>query len=125
MYVLEGDGASLMQLGSIVSAGHLKPRNLTHIIIDNKGYQSSGNQPSISKTTSFTGVGWVSGFMSCSTSFILEEFKIKLADFKSRPGPHLMVAHCDKKCDKNLGEIIINPEKDKQLFMDTLKDKSL
>lgn len=125
VYVLEGDGASLMQLGSIVSAGNLKPTNLTHIVIDNQSYQSSGNQPSISRTTHFSGVGMVSGFQSAATAFTLEDVKENLIKFKTKQGPHIMIAYCDKKCDKNLGEITAKPVEIKKSFMNNLKDKSL
>ena len=42
--VLDGDGAVLMNLGSIATIGALQPKNLVLIIIDNEAYGSTGFQ---------------------------------------------------------------------------------
>lgn len=42
--VIDGDGALLMNMGSLVTANALKPRNLTWIVINNGAYGSTGNQ---------------------------------------------------------------------------------
>lgn len=46
--VISGDGAALMNLGSLVLGNFLKLRNLTHYIIDNGCYISTGGQPTCS-----------------------------------------------------------------------------
>ena len=43
--VLDGDGNILMNLGSLVTIGSLKPKNLVHIVFDNNSHESTGNQP--------------------------------------------------------------------------------
>ena len=43
---LDGDGAVLMNLGNLATVGALKPKNFIHVVIDNGGYESTGNQPS-------------------------------------------------------------------------------
>jgi thiamine pyrophosphate-dependent acetolactate synthase large subunit-like protein len=40
--VLDGDGALLMNLGSLASAGQQKPPNLLHLVFNNGTYESSG-----------------------------------------------------------------------------------
>lgn len=121
VYVLDGDGALLMQLGSIISAGYYNPPNLIHIIIDNQSYQSEGNQPSISRTTHFPGIGIISGFLNGHSAYFLKDFKEKLNESRDKKGPHIFVAYCDKKCDKNLGPPTINPINNKKAFMNNLK----
>ena len=51
--VISGDGACLMNLGSLVLHKRLNPPNLTHYIIDNNGYESTGGQPSCSFCVNF------------------------------------------------------------------------
>ena len=44
--VLTGDGEMLMGLGSLVTIGVRKPRNLTIVVLDNEHYGETGMQPS-------------------------------------------------------------------------------
>ena len=43
--VLDGDGNILMNLGSLITIGSIKPRNLIHFIFDNGVHESTGGQP--------------------------------------------------------------------------------
>ena len=49
IFVFDGDGNILMNLGSLVTIGSIKPRNLIHIIFDNSSHESTGGQPTNSK----------------------------------------------------------------------------
>ncbi|MEM9553540.1 MAG: phosphonopyruvate decarboxylase [Acidobacteriota bacterium] len=53
VFVLDGDGALLMQLGSLATIGAAAPRNLVHIVVDNGVYASTGGQPTASRVVSF------------------------------------------------------------------------
>lgn len=43
--VLDGDGSLLMQLGTLVTVGHVAPENFYHLVFENGVYQTSGDQP--------------------------------------------------------------------------------
>ena len=45
IWVLDGDGSLLMQLGTLVTISGLAPENFYHFIFSNGLYQSTGNQP--------------------------------------------------------------------------------
>jgi len=45
VYIFDGDGNILMNLGSLVTIGSLRPKNLIHIIFDNNSHESTGGQP--------------------------------------------------------------------------------
>lgn len=45
VFVLDGDGALLMRLGTLATIGHNRPPNLVHIVLDNGRYSSTGGQP--------------------------------------------------------------------------------
>ena len=42
---LEGDGSLLMQLGALATVAARKPKNLIMVVMDNRGYQITGMQP--------------------------------------------------------------------------------
>ena len=46
--VLDGDGAVIMNVNGLVTVGRVRPKNLIHIVFDNKIYKSSGCVPTAS-----------------------------------------------------------------------------
>ncbi len=47
---IDGDGSLLMNPGSLATAAHFSPGNLTVFAIDNGSYGSTGNQPTLTKS---------------------------------------------------------------------------
>lgn len=45
VWVLDGDGSLLMNLGSLVTLAGAKPRNLTHFVFQNGSYEANGRAP--------------------------------------------------------------------------------
>jgi phosphonopyruvate decarboxylase len=43
--VIDGDGSLLMNLGSLVTIAGLAPKNLVHVVLEGKSYDTSGGQP--------------------------------------------------------------------------------
>ena len=48
IFIFDGDGNILMNLGSLITIGSIKPKNLVHIIFDNEAHESTGGQPTMS-----------------------------------------------------------------------------
>ena len=48
IFIFDGDGNILMNLGSLVTIGTLQPKNMIHIIFDNGSHESTGGQPTAS-----------------------------------------------------------------------------
>jgi len=42
IFVFDGDGNILMNLGSLTTIGSLKPKNLIHVVFDNSVHESTG-----------------------------------------------------------------------------------
>src|SRR5438067_13586317 len=45
VFVLDGDGSLLMNLGSLATIGFLRPANLVLVVMDNEEYATTGGQP--------------------------------------------------------------------------------
>lgn len=60
--VIEGDASLLMNLGSLATIGHFKPKNLIHIILDNEAYGSCSEELSISKTSKLDKIAKLVGY---------------------------------------------------------------
>ena len=51
IFIFDGDGNILMNLGSLTTIGNLKPKNLIHIVFDNNSHESTGGQPTNTNKT--------------------------------------------------------------------------
>lgn len=89
--VIDGDGACLMNLGSLATAGHLRLDNLSYYVLDNEAYVSTGGQPTITQDVSLERVAWAVG---------LEMKLIKIS----------------KEVDKNMGRVSLLPYKIAERF---------
>lgn len=89
--VVDGDGSALMHLGSAVTAGALAPARLTHVVLDNGCYASTGAQPTMS-TLSWADFGAAAGYRAtrvCDSAAALHE---AMTAVRSGRGPSLVVA---------------------------------
>jgi len=65
--VVDGDGAALMHLGVMSTIGHAAPPNLIHVVLDNEGYASTGDQPTTSAKTDLAQVAAACGYREAFT----------------------------------------------------------
>jgi phosphonopyruvate decarboxylase len=91
VWVLDGDGAALMHLGSMVTAGSTGRPDLVHIVLNNQAYESTGGQSTCSQRLDWAKLGEAAGYQSshwCRTPETVESALRKVA---AEPGPHLVV----------------------------------
>jgi thiamine pyrophosphate-dependent acetolactate synthase large subunit-like protein len=60
--IFDGDGSVLMDMGTMAMIASERPNNLVHIVLDNESYQSTGNQPTISKKIDLSAVAKAVGY---------------------------------------------------------------
>jgi sulfopyruvate decarboxylase subunit beta len=59
--ILDGDGSFLMNLGAAAMIAEWQPRNLVHVILDNRMHESTGGQRSV-RVESFTRIAAAIGY---------------------------------------------------------------
>ena len=60
--IVEGDGSLLMGFSALPTVGHLKPRNLVLVVLDNGVYLATGGQPTAARATDLVGVARACGW---------------------------------------------------------------
>jgi len=76
VYVIDGDGSILMNLGSLTTIAHHAPHNYCIIIIDNESYGSTGNQPTpTAQKTELEQIARATGISQAKTVEHLEDLK--------------------------------------------------
>ncbi len=75
VFLLDGDGAVLMKMGSLATVGFYKPDNIIHICFDNGSYESTGNQPTVSSGTDLGKIAKSCGYEYSTDISNIGEFK--------------------------------------------------
>jgi sulfopyruvate decarboxylase subunit beta len=97
VFVFDGDGALWMNLGSLATIGLHQPKNLIHICWDNKQYESSGGEPTVSTAGNidFAGVARSAGIQSSRSVSTVDEIKEAVGYALANDGPHFVCAHIE------------------------------
>ena len=91
VFMLEGDGSALMNLGTLPLIAEERPVNLVHVILDNEAYESTGVQPSISSEVDLAEVARSCGYQRVARVEDIEDLKSALLECDNGPGPHLIL----------------------------------
>jgi len=85
--IIDGDGAALMRMGNIATAGAYAGRNFHHLLLDNGVHESTGGQATVSGAVSFAGVARSCGYRHAASGMSVEQLDGFLS---GREGPSLL-----------------------------------
>jgi thiamine pyrophosphate-dependent acetolactate synthase large subunit-like protein len=95
VYVFDGDGNILMNLGSLTTIGKLKPKNLIHLVFDNQSHDSTGGQPTNSEDIDLCKIAEASNYKAFKTNSKTDLQKI-LNKVKTLDGPIMIIIKISK-----------------------------
>ena len=110
---LDGDGASIMQMGNMAIVGQSGCGNLTHIVLNNAAHDSVGGQPTVGGKINLKAIARACGY----------EVKVK-GEGEQRKAPLFVEIKVAKGARVDLGRPKEPPQVNKKLFMKTLGTKS-
>ena len=87
---LDGDGSTLMHLGSLRTAGIFKKRNLKHIIFNNHCHESVGGQTTFSENLSFATLAKNLGYETVMKIVNKKNLENQIKKFLKSNGPSLL-----------------------------------
>ena len=120
VYVFDGDGNILMNLGSLATIGNLKPKNLIHIVFDNNAHESTGGQPTNTKKIHLENI-------SKSVNFTVTKISTKqrlvqtIKKFNKMSGPIMLVVQIQKS-KKISSRVEIKPDIIHQRFKESINN---
>jgi phosphonopyruvate decarboxylase len=123
---LDGDGAVLMHMGVLSTIGHASPRNFLHIVLDNEGYVSTGNQESTSVTSALEAVALACGYRAVSRCVTRAELDDAVARGLSTEGPHFLLCKVNQSHSHALPRVTSRhtPEENKRAFQVALNEQA-
>ena len=110
---LDGDGASIMQMGNMAIVGQSGCKNLTHIVLNNSAHDSVGGQPTVGGKIDLKKIARACGY----------EVKAR-GEGEQRKAPLFTEIKVAKGARADLGRPKEPPQVNKKLFMKTLGVKA-
>ena len=93
VFVVDGDGSLLMNLGSLATIGWTRPHNLVLIVWDNEEYGTTGGQETATAHgADLEGAALAMGAPATATVRTAEAFAAAIARARAEPGPWVIVA---------------------------------
>jgi phosphonopyruvate decarboxylase len=90
VFVLDGDGSTLMHLGGLALVGECQPANLTHLVLDNGTFDSTGGQRTRRHPLAWDRLALSVGYRTGSVCHTVEQVDECLRGVTGTPGPHLI-----------------------------------
>ena len=81
IYVADGDGAALMRLGNLATVGAYGRENFHHVVLDNGMHESTGGQPTVSRTVDFAALAAGCGYTNSHRAKTAEQLASQLGQF--------------------------------------------
>ncbi|TMJ08337.1 MAG: hypothetical protein E6H02_10120 [Bacillati bacterium ANGP1] len=122
--VLDGDGSLLMNLGSLATIASQRPKNLVHIVLDTRTYETTGGQPTpTAGVTNLAAIGRGAGLTNVEEAATLQQFESAARRSLSEPGPWLLVAAVEGTT--TTAKVPRRPIANKYRFMEAIGSGSL
>lgn len=98
VWVLDGDGSLVMNIGSLISIANNRPKNLVVFVFVNRIYEASGGQPVVGiDRLSFAGMAEAAGFEQVFEFSDEEQFERELDQVLASAGPTFVVMNAEGK----------------------------
>ena len=118
MLVFDGDGAILMNMGSLATIAYYRPKNYKLIIFDNAAYGSTGSQTTLAEKVEIAEIVKGCG-LKCFVITTEDELKDVLPEQLKAQEPLVFIVKISKNNAK-LPPIDISPEEIKNRFMEII-----
>ncbi len=121
IYCLDGDGASIMQMGGMATIGSRKPSNYVHFVLNNGAHDSVGGQPTVGRQIDFCEIAKGCGYENIIKVETIEELNDVLQDIKTKDKLTFVEVLVTKGARKDLGRPKTTPQDNKKALMEFLR----
>lgn len=121
VYCLDGDGACIMHMGTMTTAGSVPNENFKHILFNNGCHDSVGAQPTAGFDVNFPKIAQECGYKTAFSVSEKEELAEGVRKLASVKGPAFMEVKIRPGARKDLGRPKSSPLKNKTDFINFLK----
>lgn len=127
VWCFDGDGASIMHMGSMAIVASKAPKNYIHVVFNNGAHDSVGGQPTVGLQIDLPAiakaVGYKQVFSVDNKEDLLNLLTSHLSPLTSIDGPIFLEVKVKKGNRKDLGRPTTTPIQNKEALMQFLSDK--
>jgi phosphonopyruvate decarboxylase len=121
IWCLDGDGATLMHMGSLALIGSVKPKNFFHIVLNNASHESVGGMPTVATSVDLCGIAKACGYPNTLRVKNEEELHKLLSTFNDSLSPTFVEVVVSSGSRGDLIRPDTTPAHNKEQFMRSLK----
>ena len=120
IWIIDGDGAVLMHMGSMAVMGAQKPANVVHIVINNGAHETVGGQPTAMADVDLVAIARGCGYPNAVSVDSFEALDQALASAKAAGELTMIEVKCAIGARDDLGRPTTTARENKQAFMEFL-----
>lgn len=117
VFCFDGDGSTLMHMGSLAIIGSLHPDNYVHVIFNNGAHDSVGGQPTVAFNIDLCKIAQACGYEAALSVSDSDSLCEALKRITCMHGPILLEVKVRKGARKDLGRPTTTPLQNKDTFM--------
>lgn len=121
VYCIDGDGASIMQMGGMATIGTRNPSNMVHFVMNNGAHDSVGGQPTVGRQIDLCAIAVGCGYENVVKVETPEELDAVLHDDETKSKLTFVEVLVTKGARKDLGRPKSTPVQNKEALMEFLK----
>jgi len=121
VWCFDGDGATIMHMGSMAIVADKNPKNLVHVVFNNGAHDSVGGQPTVGLKINLPAIAMAVGYKSTISIDNQNELKQYLSQISDLEGPVLLEVKVKKGNRKDLGRPTTTPQENKKALMEFLR----
>ena len=120
VWIIDGDGAVLMHMGSMAVLASQNPGNIVHIVINNGAHETVGGQPTAMANVDVVAVAKGCGYPNAVSVDSFEALDAALAEARAKNELTLIEVKCAIGARDDLGRPTTTAQENKQAFMEFL-----
>lgn len=121
VWCFDGDGATIMHMGSMAIVASKMPKNYIHVVFNNGAHDSVGGQPTVGLKINLPAVAEAVGYKSVYSVDNKEDLEVVLNKMPRLEGPVFLEIKVKKGNRKNLGRPTTTPIQNKKALMQFLE----
>lgn len=123
VWCFDGDGASLMHMGSMAVVASMEAKNYFHIVFNNGAHDSVGGQPTLGLQINLPEIAKAVNYRVALSASSKDEIQKDLAEINRLDGPVFLEVKVKKGNRKDLGRPTTTPIQNKEALMSFLQNQ--
>ena len=121
VWCFDGDGATIMHMGSMAIIANKSPKNYIHVVFNNGAHDSVGGHPTVGLKIDLPAVAKAVGYKAVHSVNNKVDLEAILNHVKAQDGPALLEVKVKKGNRKDLGRPTTTPIQNKEALMSFLQ----